>query len=50
MAVDESWQTARALEQRLDRGGLEQGNLAAGESQAVGEVMVELVAVEAVRW
>ena len=40
-------QTARALEQRLDRGGFEQGNLAAGEAQAVGEVMVEFVAVEA---
>ena len=46
-AVDESWQTARALEQRLDGGGFEQGDLAAGEAQAVGEVMVEFVAVEA---
>ena len=27
-AVDESWQTARALEQRLDGGGFEQGDLA----------------------
>ena len=40
-------ETARALEQRLDRGGVEQGNLAAGESQAVDEVGVEFVAVEA---
>ena len=39
--------SARALEQRLDGGGFEQGDLAAGESQAVGEVGVEFVAVEA---
>ena len=41
-AVDEPWQAARALEQRLDGGGFEQGEFAAGEAQAVGEVGVEL--------
>ena len=45
--VDEPGQPARALEQRLDGWGLEQGDLTAGEAQAVGEVAVEFVAVEA---
>ena len=36
------------LEQGLDGGWLEQRELAAGESQTVGEVVVEFVAVEAV--
>ena len=35
------------MRQRPDGGGFEQGELAAGESQAVGEVGVELRAVEA---
>ena len=47
-AVDEAGQPARALEQGLDGGGLEQGEFAACETQAVGEVVVELVAVECV--
>ena len=45
-AVDLARQSARALEQRFDGGGLEQRQLAAGQSQAVGEVVVEFVAVE----
>ena len=46
-AVDEPGQTARALEQRLDGGAFEQGEFAAAKTQAVGEVVVELVAVDA---
>ena len=34
--VDEPGQPARAVEQRLDGGGVEQGELAAGQMQAVG--------------
>ena len=45
-AIDESGQRARALEHGLDGGRLEQGEFAAGEAQAVGEVVVEFVAVE----
>ena len=41
-------QSARTLEQRLDGGRLEQREFAAGESQTVGEGVVELVAVEAI--
>ena len=40
-AVDEAGQPARAVEQRLDGGGFEQGVLAAGQMQAVGEVGIE---------
>ena len=40
-AVDEPRQPARALRQRLDGGRFEQGEFAAGEAQAVGEVGVE---------
>ena len=47
-AVDEPRQSARALEQCLDGAGFEQGEFAAGQTQAVGEVVVELVAVESV--
>ena len=46
-AIDEPGQSASALEQRLDGGRLEQGQLAAGEAQAVGEVVVEFRAVDA---
>ena len=46
-AVDAPGDAARAVRQRLDGGGFEQGEFAAGESQAVGEVGVELRAVEA---
>ena len=35
------------MEQRFDGGGFEQGEFAAGEAQSVGEVVVELRAVEA---
>ena len=45
-AVDESGQPAGAVGQRLDGGGLEQGVLAAGQMQAVGEVGIEFLAVE----
>ena len=45
-AVDEAGQSARAVEQRLDGGRLEQGKLAAGQTQAVGEAGVEFLAVE----
>ena len=38
---------AGGLEQRLDGGRLEQGQFAAGKAQTVGEVGIELVAVEA---
>ena len=47
-SIDEPWQSARALEQCLDGAGFEQGEFAAGQTQAVGEVVVELVAVESV--
>ena len=46
--VDEPGQPARALEQGFDGGGFEQGELAAGQTQAVGEVGVEFVAVESI--
>ena len=46
-AVDLAWQTARGLEQGLDRGRLEQRQLGTSETQAVGEIGVEFVAVEA---
>ena len=46
--IDEPWQPARALEQCLDGAEFEQGAFAAGQTQAVGEVVVELVAVESV--
>ena len=46
-AIDEPGQSARALRQRLDGGGFEQGEFATGESQAVGEVVVEFVALDA---
>ena len=45
-AVDLARQSTGALEQRLDGGGFEQGQFAAGEPQAVGEVVVDLVALE----
>ena len=45
-AVDAPGQSARALRQRLDGGGFEQGVLAAGQMQAVGEVGIEFCAVE----
>ena len=44
--VDEPWQSAGAVGQRLDGGGFEQGVLAAGQPQSVGEVVVEFLAVE----
>ena len=44
--MDEPGQSACAVRQRLDGGKLEQGELAAGETQAVGEGGVELGAVE----
>ena len=46
--VDESGQPACALEQSLDGGGFEQGELAPWKTQAVGEVGVEFVAVESI--
>ena len=46
-SVDEPGQPAGALEQRLDGRRLEQGGLAAGETQAVGEVVVEFIALDA---
>ena len=39
--VDEPRQSARAPGQGFDGGGLEQGELAAGKTQAVGEVGVD---------
>ena len=45
-AVDEPGQPARGLEQRRDGGGLEQGDFAAGQTQSVGEVVVEFASVE----
>ena len=45
--VDLARQTARGLEQGLDGGRLEQRQLGTGETQAVGEIGVEFVAVEA---
>ena len=44
--LNEPWQPARGLEQRLDGGGLEQGEFAAGQTQSVDEVVVEFAAVE----
>ena len=46
-AVDLARQAAGALEQGLDGGRLEQGEFAPGEAQAVAEVEVDLVALEA---
>ena len=45
-AIDEAGHSARAVRQRLDGGGVEQGEFAAGQMQAVGEVGVEFCAVE----
>ena len=45
-AVDAPRQSACAVGQRLDGGGFEQAQFAAGEAQAVGEVGVEFLAVE----
>ena len=44
--VDLARQTARGLEQGLDGGRLEQRQLGTGETQAMGEIGVEFVAVE----
>ena len=44
--VDEPGQPARGLEQRLDGGGLEQGDFAPRQAQSVDEVVVEFAAVE----
>ena len=46
-AVDGSGQAAGGLEEGLDGGWFEQRQFAAGEVQAVGEVAVDLVALEA---
>ena len=46
-SVDKPKQPAGALEQRLDGRRLEQGGLATGETQAVGEVVVEFIALDA---
>jgi len=45
-AVDAPGQSARAVCERLDGAGFEQGEFAAGETQAMGEVGVEFRAVE----
>ena len=45
--IDAPGQSACAVRQRLDGGRLEQGEFAAGESQAVGEVGVEFLALDA---
>ena len=45
-AIDEPGQPARGLEQRLDGGGLEQGDFAAGQTLSVDEIVVEFAAVE----
>ena len=46
--VDFQREAAGGLEESLDGGGLKQGQLAAGQVQAVGEVGFEFVAGEAV--
>ena len=45
-AVDRSGQAAGGLEEGLEGGCLEQRELAAGQGEAVGEVRLELVAVQ----
>ena len=44
--VDLTRQTTRGLEQRLDRGRLEQRQFTTGEAQAMGEIGFEFGAVE----
>ena len=46
-AVDLAGQAPCALEQGLDGGGLEQGQLAPGEAEAVLEIGVDLLSIEA---
>ena len=46
-AVDQPWQSAGAVEQGLDGGWFDQRQFAARQMQAVGQIGVEFVAVEA---